>query len=184
MSRTALLLIDIQQGLDDTAYFGPRNNPLFERNVAALLEKFRQAGAPVLHVQHHSLRPTSPLRPGQPGHDFKPEARPLEGEPVFAKTVNSAFIGTDLEAYLHREGIARLVVAGLTTDHCVSTTVRMAGNLGFEVWLVGDACATFAKQSPEGMIPADEVHRVHLASLEGEFCTVVSTQEALERDGA
>ncbi|GIW33576.1 cysteine hydrolase family protein [Meiothermus sp.] len=181
MSRTALLLIDIQQGLDDTAYFGPRNNPLFERNVAALLEKFRQTGAPVLHVQHHSLRLTSPLCPGQPGHDFKLEARPLEGEPVFAKTVNSAFIGTDLEAYLHREGIARLVVAGLTTDHCVSTTVRMAGNLGFEVWLVGDACATFAKQSPEGMIPADEVHRVHLASLEGEFCTVVSTQEALER---
>jgi nicotinamidase-related amidase len=184
VSKTALLLVDIQQGLDNTAYWGPRNNPLFESNVAALLEGFRRAGIPVLHVQHHSLRPTSPLRPGQPGHDFKPEARPLDGEPIFAKTVNSAFIGTDLEAYLRQKGIARLVVAGLTTDHCVSTTVRMAGNLGFEVWLVGDACATFDKPRPRGeVIPAEMVHQVNLASLDGEFCTVISTQEALERNG-
>jgi nicotinamidase-related amidase len=184
MSRTALLLVDIQQGLDDTVYWGSRNNPQFERNVAALLEGFRQAGRPVLHVQHHSVRPTSPLRPGQAGHDFKPEARPQQGEPIFAKTVNSAFIGTHLEAYLRQEGIARLVVAGLTTDHCVSTTVRMAGNLGFEVWLVGDGCATFARPGPGGVIPAEQVHQVHLASLDGEFCTVVSTQQALERVGS
>ncbi len=182
MSTTALLLIDIQQGLDDSAYWGERNNPQFEGNVADLLDGFRSAGRPVLHVQHHSLRSTSPLRPGQPGHDFKPEARPLDGEPIFAKTVNSAFIGTDLEAYLHQKGITRLVVAGLTTDHCVSTTVRMAGNLGFEVWLIGDACATFDRKTQGKMIPAEQIHQVHLVSLDGEFCTVVSTQEVLGKE--
>ncbi|WP_299432412.1 cysteine hydrolase family protein [uncultured Meiothermus sp.] len=177
MSKTALLLIDIQKGLDDFAYWGERNNPQLEANVALLLARFRTAGKPVIHVKHHSVRPTSPLRPGQPGHDFKPEARPLVGEPVFGKTVNSAFIGTDLESYLHQQGIGRLVVAGLTTDHCVSTTVRMAGNLGFEVWLVGDACAAFARKSLQGeWISAEQIHRVHLASLDGEFCAVVSTQ--------
>ncbi len=180
MSKTALLLIDVQKGLDDFAYWGERNNPQLEAHLTALLAQFRKAGKPVIHVQHHSIRPTSPLRPGQPGHDFKPEARPQAGEPIFGKTVNSAFIGTDLESYLHQQGIARLVVAGLTTDHCVSTSVRMAGNLGFEVLLVGDACATFAKKTPQGeLIPAEQVHQVHLASLDGEFCTVVSTQAVL-----
>lgn len=143
----ALLLIDVQQGLDEPVW-GERNIPEAEHHIAELLAGWRSAGRPVLHVQHMSTGAASPLRPDRPGNAFKPEALPLAGEPVFRKTVNSAFIGTDLEAHLRGAGIGRLVIAGLTTDHCVSTTVRMAANLGFDVVVVDDATATFDRTGP------------------------------------
>ncbi len=180
-SRTALLLVDVQQGLDDPQW-GARNNPGAEQQIAALLAAWRQAKWPVIHVQHMSQRPTSPLRPDLPGNAFKPEAMPREGEPIFQKTVNSAFIGTSLDAHLQREGIRSLVIAGLTTDHCVSTTVRMAGNLGFDVVVVEDATATFERTGHDGVRhSAEEMHRVALASLHGEFAQVQSARDVLAR---
>ena len=179
----ALLLIDVQQGLDDPSW-GVRNNPEAEQRIAALLAAWRQAGWPVIHVQHCSQVPGSPLRAESPGNAFKPEALPREGEPVFRKTVNSAFIGTDLETYLRRQGIGALVIAGLTTDHCVSTTTRMAGNLGFDVVLVEDATATFDRTGPDGrQYSAEQMHRTALASLHGEFGRVCSTRQALSLPG-
>lgn len=178
----ALLLIDIQRGFEDAAYWGPRNNPRLEENVAALLAAWRATGRPVIHVRHMSTTPGSPLRPGQPGNDFMEAASPLGDEPIVEKSVNSAFIGTDLEERLRGAGIGSLVVAGLTTNHCVSTTTRMAGNLGFDTWLVGDATASFDRRGPDGMLhPAEQVHAVSLASLHEEFATVVDTAEVLER---
>ena len=85
---------------------------------------------------------------GTPGFDFKPEAQPLDGEPVITKDVNSAFIGTDLEARLREQGVEAVALVGLTTDHCVSTTARMAANLGFETWVLGDAMATHDRRGP------------------------------------
>lgn len=177
----ALLLIDIQQGLDEPRW-GARNNPGAEQQVAALLAAWRKARWPVIHVQHMSQEPASPLRPGLPGNAFKPQAMPRDGEPVFQKTVNSAFIGTDLEAHLRREGIRTLVMVGLTTDHCVSTTVRMAGNLGFDVVVVEDATATFERTGPDGVrYSAEQMHRIALASLHGEFAQVQSADQVLAR---
>lgn len=176
---SALLLIDVQQGLDDPKY-GARNNPEAEGLIAALLASWRAAGRPVIHVQHLSLEPRSPLRAESPGHAFKPEAKPIPGEPVFQKHANSAFIGTDLEAHLRQHGIASLVVAGITTDHCVSSTVRMAANLGFTVTVVEDATATFERVGPDGRsYSADLMHRVALASLHGEFATVKPARDVL-----
>lgn len=179
MENPVLLIIDVQRGLDDPIY-GRRNNPGAEANMARLLAAWRRAGRPVVHVQHLSVRSDSPLRPGQPGCDLKPEVTPAPGEPHFTKTVNSAFIGTGLEPWLREHGHRALVVVGLTTDHCVSTTVRMGANLGFDVTLVSDATATFERDAPDGThIPADMMHRAALASLDGEFCAVRTTGQVL-----
>jgi nicotinamidase-related amidase len=178
-SRATLLLVDVQQGLDHPRY-GARNNPGAEGRIAALLSAWRAAGRPVVHVQHMSVEPESPLRPELPGNAFKPEAMPMQGEPVFRKNVNSAFMGTDLEAHLRANGIGDLVIAGITTDHCVSSTVRMAANLGFTVTVVEDATATFERHGPDGThYSADLMHRVTLASLHGEFATVRSAAAIL-----
>jgi nicotinamidase-related amidase len=183
-SRAALLVIDVQRGLDHPRW-GARNNPGAEQRIAELLAAWRASGRPVIHVQHLSLEPQSPLREDAPGHAFKVEALPIAGEPVFTKHVNSAFIGTDLEAHLHANGIEALVVVGITTDHCVSSTTRMAGNLGFNVTVVEDATATFERRGPDGThYSADLMHRAALASLHGEFATVRSARDVLASAGA
>jgi len=177
---TALLIIDVQQGLD-APHLGVRNNPGAEQQMRRLLTAWRKAQWPVLHVQHMSTSPVSTLRPELPGNAIKPEVEPLPGEPLFRKTVNSAFIGTDLEAHLRQAGIGHLVVIGLTTDHCISSSVRMAANLGFEVTVVEDATATFERIGPNGAHhPAQAMHELALASLHGEFARVLSTREVLE----
>jgi len=174
--NTALLIIDVQQGFDDPKW-GRRNNPNAETNISCLISLWRSEKRPVIHIQHCSVEPGSPLRPELPGCQFKPEATPIEGEPVFKKTVNSAFIGTELESYLRNNGIEHIVIVGLTTDHCVSTTTRMAGNFGFKVLLVSDATATFDRIGPDGKeYIAEDIHAVHIASLNGEFCNVVKTE--------
>ena len=184
MENPALLIIDLQQGFDNPAW-GNRNNPAAEANIARLLATWRRQNLPVIHVRHASTEPNSPLRPDAPGFAFKPEAEPLPTEKQFQKNVNSAFIGTGLEVYLRAKGISALVIAGLTTDHCVSTTTRMAGNLGFDVTLVSDATATFDRTAPDGThFSAEIMHKTQLASLNGEFCAVQSTESVLKIWGA
>jgi nicotinamidase-related amidase len=179
VKNTALLIVDVQKGLDDPSW-GRRNNPDAEKRIERLLSKWRSNSLPIIHVRHCSLEADSPLRPGQPGNDFKDEVRPISGEKEITKTVNSAFIGTDLEEYLRGCSIGSLVIVGLTTDHCVSTTVRMAGNLGFDVSLVSDATATFDRKGGDGtQYSAGDIHEIHLASLNGEFCAVRTTEEVL-----
>ena len=106
--------------------------------------------------------------------------QPLGDEPVITKQVNSAFIGTDLERRLHDQGITQVVIVGLTTIHCVSTTARMAGNLGFETVVISDATAAFDRTGTDGQqFPAQLVHDVALAELHGEFATVIDTDRVL-----
>ncbi len=179
-NKTALVVIDVQQGLDNP-HFGRRNNPHAEKNIALLLSRWRSAEWPVVHVHHHSSSVASPLHPTHAGVAVKPEAQPLPTEPCFIKSVNSAFIGTGLEAWLTERSMNNLVVVGLTAEHCVSTSVRMAANLGFQVTLVADATASHDKQDINGeSISAEAVFRVNVASLADEFCTVCVTQDLLD----
>lgn len=178
-ANTALIVIDVQKGFDDPRW-GRRNNPDAEKNIGRLLSRWRELGRPVIHVQHLSREPNSPLRPG-PGAEFQPVAQPTEGEPVVTKHVNSAFIGTRLHKMLQERSIDTVVLVGLTTDHCVSTTARMAGNLGYRTFVVHDATATFDRTGPDGRrFTAHDLHAAHLASLHGEFATVVGVDDLIK----
>ena len=178
-ANAALLIVDVQRGFDDPAW-GERNNPGAEANIARLLAAWRSGGRPVHHVHHVSLHADGSFRHGSAGHLPKPEAEPRAGEMVHRKTVNSAFIGTALEETLTSAGIRTLVIVGFTTNHCVSTTARMAGNLGFDTYVVADATAAFQRRALDGTIrPAQTVHDGALSDIQGEFAAIVDTQAVL-----
>lgn len=177
--QAALLLIDLQRAIEHPSW-GRRNNPQAEVQATALLNEWRRSGRNIFHIRHDSTFPSSHYRPGQPGHQFKPETAPLVGETVIAKQTNSAFIGTDLEARLRQAGHTELVVAGVITNNSVEATVRMAGNLGFTVYLVEDACFTFDRQDWNGVWrTAEEVHAMSLANMDGEYAVVVQASQIL-----
>lgn len=179
--KTALIIIDVQEGLDDPS-LGKRNNPDAERNMARLLAAWRRTGRPIFHVKHMSTRADSPLRPNQPGNAIKRIVAPQGDEPVLQKTANSAFIGTDLEDRLRRGNIGSVVIVGLTTDHCVSATARMAGDLGFATYVVDDATATHDSVGYDGThYPAEIVHSISLANLHDEFATILMTDQLLDQ---
>jgi nicotinamidase-related amidase len=179
--KTALIIIDVQDGLDDPR-LGKRNNPDAESNIARLLADWRRRGRPIYHVQHMSTKPNSPLRPNQPGNAIKRIVAPQDDEPVIQKTVNNAFIGTDLEDRLRAEDIQSVVIVGLTTEHCVSTTARMAGDLGFTTFVVDDATACHDCIGYDGAhYPAETVHAISLVSLQNEFATILKTDQLLDK---
>jgi nicotinamidase-related amidase len=170
--RTALLIIDMQQGMS-RADLPPRNNPEAEATIADLLAFWRARNAPVVHVRHISRTPGSPFWPGQPGVEFQPSLSPLPGEHVVEKNVPDAFINTGLERWLHQRDIRALVIVGVSTNNSVEATARSAGNLGFDACVVADATFAFAKPDFNGTPrSADEVHAMSLANLHGEYATV------------
>lgn len=172
---THLILVDVQQAIDDPKW-GPRNNPDAETRIAELLAAWREAKAPVVHVRHDSTEDASPYRPGQPGNAFKPCAAPLDGEAVIAKQTNSAFIGTELEALLETAGATTLVIAGVLTHNSLEATVRHAGNLGFRVAVPEDACWAVDVIDKTGRHwPAEEVHQLSLAVMDGEYAEITTT---------
>lgn len=175
-----LLMIDYQQGFLEPIW-GKRSCPHAEDNAARLVNHFRDQSLPIFHAQHLSKNPDSPLRPGQSGVEFIKAVAPAQGEKIFQKHVNSAFIGTTLEPVLRQAGIDTLIVCGIAVDRCVSTTVRMAANLGFNVFVAADASFTHERRSYDGrLFDAEAVHSVSLASLEGEFATCATTETIIK----
>ncbi|KAI1860863.1 uncharacterized protein JN550_011178 [Neoarthrinium moseri] len=212
--KTAVIIIDVQNGFLHPTHWGTsRSTPDCERNIYRLLVAARRHNAKlqttqepvdksvlICHVHHHSINFGSALHPqkkievgGQLVASVDPQAEmiPLKDESVWVKNVNSAFIGTGLEAFLRQQQVRQLVICGLTTDHCVSTSTRMANNLRIVditsgdgdvveeggIVLVGDACATYAK----GGFDAETVHKVSLASLNEEFAHVVASSEVMDK---
>lgn len=177
--NAALMIIDFQKAIDDPKW-SRRNNPDAEDKAAKLLALWREAGRPIVHIQHLSTDPHSPYRPAQPGCDFKDLLAPGPGEIVIQKRTNNAFIDTGLEATLRGFGIEELVIAGVLLHNSVDATVRMAGNLGFRTWLVEDATASTDLTDLQGRLwAAEDVHAVSLAQLNGEYTRVVRSEPFL-----
>ena len=177
LDRAVLLPIDMQRAFDDPQW--PRRwNSSVDANGLALIGAWRAANRPIIHVRHNSVSPGSTLAPGTIGNSFRPGFGPIGDEPVLSKSVNSAFIGTDLDLRLKRLGARHVVVFGISTDMCVSTTIRTGANMGWDMILVPDACDCF--DLPDGMggtIRAEDVQAAHVATLAFEFCRTFSTAE-------
>jgi nicotinamidase-related amidase len=180
-ASTVLIVIDVQQGFAEHDAAGrKRNNPDALDRIVDLLTAFRARGLSIFHIRHASTEPDSVFRPDRTGFQVIPAAQELPGEPVIVKNVNSAFIGTDLEVRLTEGGHKTLVICGATTNHCVETSTRMAGNLGFDAWLVRDATWTYDRSGPDGdHHSAADIHAMSLSNLSGEFANIVTTREVV-----
>lgn len=176
-----MVLVDVQKAFLQIEEKGiARNNVNAVDNIVRLLSAFRQANMPIFHIRHASLEENSLLRQDQAGFEPIEAAREKIGESVIIKHVNSSFIGTDLENQLRGKNIETLVIAGITTNHCVETTTRMAGNLGFDARLVADACYTFDRIGYDGQTEtAENIHAMTLSNLNGEFATIETTDTVL-----
>ena len=179
LSRHALVVVDAQKGFEDP-WWGERNNPDCDANIAALVEHWHAHGRPVVHVRHDSAEPDSPLHPDSPGNALK-DYLSTPPDLLVTKSVNSGFHGSpDLHAWLLAHQLAGIVVCGITTNHCCETTARVGGNLGHDVLFAIDATHTFDRAHPDGStVTAGELARVTAANLHGEFATVVATRDLL-----
>ena len=167
---SALVVIDAQQ-----EYFAPigkvvlPDGPAAVARIGRALAWARGERLPIVHVVHESRRPNpATFAPGSPALEIHPEAGPAAGEPVMTKHLPGSFTGTDLEKFLRKRGVERLLVSGFMTQMCVDTTARQAAHLGFAVTVLADACAAKSVTGPDGVaITAEQVHRTHLGSLQG-----------------
>jgi nicotinamidase-related amidase len=177
--RAVLLPIDMQRAFDIPPW--PRRwNSAVDQNGLSLLERWREAGRPIIHVRHDSVADGSSLAPGTEGNRFRPGFEPLDDEQLVTKSVNSAFIGTDLDLRLRRLGARHVVAFGISTDMCVSTTVRTGANIGWDMVLADDASDCFELPDGKGgSISAEAIQAAHVATLGFEFCRVMSTSELL-----
>jgi nicotinamidase-related amidase len=178
--HAVLLPIDMQQAFDGPAW--PRRwNSNVDQNGLALLQRWRDAGRPIIHVRHDSVQEGSSLAPGGDGNRFRPGFDPQHNEQLVTKSVNSAFIGTDLDLRLRRLGARHVVTFGISTDMCVSTTIRTGANMGWDMILADDASDCFELPDGKGgTISAEAVQSAHVATLGFEFCRVMPTRELLE----
>jgi nicotinamidase-related amidase len=179
---TALLLIDVQKGVNNVLHWGGptgrRNNPEAEARMRTLLQAWRGRGLPVIFTQHDSRQRVSPLKLADAGGAFIEGLEPHDEELVVRKDVNSAFIGTRLELELRRRAVTRLAVVGFFTNYCVETTVRTAGNMGFDTYLAHDCCATTNQVGVDGRDhDAELMHDIAVTSMNGEFCTALTAAD-------
>lgn len=183
MADFALLVIDVQQAFAERDAKGAnRSCREAEQNIARLLALFRDLSLPIIHIHHHSQEEGSAFRSDRSGVQVQPFAAPMNGERVIVKDVNSGFIGTNLEITLNELGRPSLVICGGTANHCVETTTRMAGNLGYDALYIGDAVWAYDHTGVNGaVISAEEIHAVSMANLHGEFATVLTTELVISR---
>ncbi len=180
LEQAVALVIDMQE-----AFWLPDAPPLHadpEAPALRLLAGWRARGGRVIHVRHDSVEPGSELASSRAGNALRRGFAPKSDEPLVTKSVNSAWIGTDLDLRLRRLGATTLVACGVTSDQCVSTTVRMGANLGYRMIVAEDACAAFDQPGLDGrVLRGSLVHAVHMATLANEFADVAKVEAILTR---
>lgn len=149
-------------------------------NASRALGLFRGRGLPVFHVRHiNAGHGAKRFLPGSAGAEIHESVFPLPGEAIIDKHCPSAFLKTALTAGLRDKGIRHIVVCGMMSHMCIDTSVRAAQDHGLSVTVLEDACATRDLSWGGEVFPAQTVHNVIMASLNGTFARVVKTEEFL-----
>lgn len=178
--KSALLIIDIQNDYFENGANVLVNSAIACENAKLILDDFRGKKLPVIHIQHHSIKPGSTFFiPGTHGAEIHPALTPVEGEKVITKHFPNSFRETGLLEHLKSLSLQHLVICGMMTHMCVDATVRAAKDLGFDITLAGDGCATKDLSINDKFIHASEVHLSFLAALSYYYCQVVTTEQFL-----
>lgn len=180
-SNPALLVIDVQKGIDESDHWGGnRNNPEAEQNIKLLIGHWRLKEWPVIFVKHDSVFEQSPFRPGQHGNELRDFIKRENEDVLIKKSATNAFINTPLKDELLRKKIQEIVIVGFVTNNSVEATARMAGDLGYSTFVVSDATACFDKIGLNQVTYSSElIHLISLSNLDGEYARVLSTKEIL-----
>lgn len=179
---TALIIVDIQND-----YFPGGTKPLAGsdqagQNAKLILWRFRADNRPIFHIQHIATKPSATFfRPGTQGAAIHDYVKPSGNEKVIIKHYPNSFRETDLPDLLKSENITDLVICGMMTHMCIDATVRAAKDLGFNIVLIGDACATLDLEINGQKVKAEEVQNSFLAALNYTYATIMTTQLYLDK---
>lgn len=178
--KTAIILVDIQNDYFENGAMTLAGSDKAVKNARLVLDKFRSDSSTIIHVRHIATKPTATFfRPNTPGAEIHEIVKPLGSEKVIIKHYPNSFRETELLEYLTSQNITDLVICGMMTHMCIDATVRAARDFGFNITLIGDACATKDQQINGRTVKAEDVHNSFLAALNGFYATVKTTQEYL-----
>jgi len=180
-NKTALLIIDIQNDYFPNGRFELTNAEQAGKNAGQVLNSFRKAGLPVIHIQHIATKPDAIFfLPNTSGAEIHSSVSPQKGEKIIIKHYPNSFIETDLLETLKKEGITNLVIVGMMTHMCIDATTRAAKDYGFNCTVISDACATRDLAINDVVVNAKDVHNAFLSALNGYYANIVGTATYLK----
>ncbi|HET6559365.1 MAG TPA: cysteine hydrolase family protein [Prolixibacteraceae bacterium] len=184
MINQLLLLIDIQNDYFTGGKMELNNMDDAAVNAALLLSLFRNKNWPVVHVQHLSIKPNASFFiPGSNGAEIHSSVLPMNEEPVVQKNFPNSFRQTNLYDVLKGLKADELVICGAMSHMCIDTTTRAASDMGYQITLIHDACATRNLIFNEEVVEAPKVQAAYMAALNGSFARVISASEYLMEMG-
>lgn len=178
MSKRATIVVDLQRD-----YLGTGRMPLSGidaavANAARVIEASRNRGEPVVHVRHEFTGPDAPFfAAGSEGAEIIPDVAPLQGEAIVTKHFPNSFRESALKQVLDEAGVGQVVIVGAMSHMCIDATARAAADLGYEVTVVHDACATCDLEFGDTRVPADQAHATLMSALAFAYAKVVPTHD-------
>jgi nicotinamidase-related amidase len=180
LDRPVLLIIDIQNFYFEGGRI-PLSGPIeASLEAKAILGAFRAKKLPVVHIQHMP-KGIEKFEAGKTDAQYAihPNVAPAAGETIIVKHYANSFRETDLADILKKLGAKTLVITGMQTHMCVEAATRHGADLGYDIVLVDDACATRDLKHGETVVPAKSVHAAVLAAMNGTYAKVVTTADVL-----